>query len=120
MGERVGFVEYKGKLILLEDFSNIDRDEDSIIVLKSAQHIIQAMPPKSVLVLVDLANIHFTPILIWGVVDVVKSDTLFVSATAVVGVTGWQSVIIRAVSILVQRELVTFSSREEAMEWLVQ
>lgn len=120
MGERVGFVEYKGKLILSEDFSNIDRDEDSIMILKNAQHIIQAMPPKSVLVLVDLTNLHFTPKLIQDIIGVIKNDALFVASTAVVGATSLQNAVIKAMSTIVQRELVTFSSREEAMEWLAQ
>jgi len=120
MGERVGFIEHKGKLILSEDLSHLDRDEDSIYVLRNAQRIIQALPPKSVLVLVDLTNLHYTPNLLQVAIDVVKSDSLHVAATAVVGATSFQNIVIKAFSTLARRELVTFSSREEAMEWLVQ
>jgi hypothetical protein len=71
-------------------------------------------------VLVDLSDIHFSPKLIQEIIEVVKNSSLFVASTAVVGATSLQNAIIKAISTTVQRELVTFSSREEAMEWLVQ
>ena len=119
LDERVRFIDHKGKQILLEDFSHINRDEDFSVVLRNAQRIIQSQPQKSVLVLVDLSDIHFSPKLIQEIIDVVKNDSLFVASTAVVGATDLQNAVIKAISTIVQRELVTFNSREEAMEWLV-
>ena len=120
MSERVGFIEHKGKLILSVDFSSLDRDEDKIFVIRNTQRVVQAQPLKSVLILAHLADVHFDTDVVRHFIEVIKSDVPFVAATAIVGGTKLQNAVIKAISTIARRELVTFDSREEALDWLVQ
>jgi hypothetical protein len=118
--ERLKFVEYKGKKILVEDFSNINDEEEFIALLNQAEQIIHSQPPKSVLAVVDLKNARFSPRISEISKEATESNTPYIRASAMVGVSGLMGIMVRAISRFARRDLVSFNTREEAMEWLIQ
>ncbi|MBN1889288.1 MAG: hypothetical protein JW850_14940 [Thermoflexales bacterium] len=119
MEERIRFVDYKGKRILLEDFSSIRDEREFLALIKQAEGIVQSQPPKSVLVAVELTGARFSSTISQASKEASARNTPYVKASAMVGVKGLMQVMLKAVSTFAHRELVSFDTREQAMEWLI-
>jgi hypothetical protein len=118
MKERVRFVDYQGTKILLEDFSNIRDEAEFMALLEKAEQVVQNQPPKSVLVIIDLTNTYFNTRISQASKEAANRNTPYIKASTTVGVSGLMGVMVKAVSAFARRELVTFDTREQAMEWL--
>ncbi len=57
--ERIRFETYKGKKILIEDFTNLRPGPDFLQTLDKAQKIIAGQPQKSVLAVFDASGSSF-------------------------------------------------------------
>jgi hypothetical protein len=116
--DRVRFIQYKGKSILIEDYSGLGPVPEFFETLKKAQEIIGLQPEKSVLAVVDVSNSTFDMETLNALGKFVKGNTPFIKCSAVVGVKGLAEVGLMAVSRLGGRSFRTFGSREEALEFL--
>ena len=119
MEERIRFVEYKGKQILLEDFTNVKKEDEFIALIEKAQQAVHSRPPKSVLVLVDLTNARFTTRISQVSKTAAEGNTPYVKASILVGVGGLMEIMMKAISGFSHREFMSVDTREEAMEWLI-
>jgi hypothetical protein len=117
--QRLDFVTYKGKKILVEDFSNMGPGGEFLAQLTTAKKMIAAQPPKSVLAVFDATGAHFDTTLLNSMKEFTKDNTPYVKAAAVVGISGMLQVALTVISSFAGRQFVTFKSREEAMEWLL-
>jgi hypothetical protein len=120
MAERIRFVEYKDKKILLEDLSGIQNDDELIELVKQAQQVVKSQPQKSVLVVVDLTNSRLSPKVYQFSKAATEENSPYIKASTIVGVSGLMDILAKAVAAFAQRELTSFSTREEAMEYLIQ
>jgi hypothetical protein len=119
MKERIHFVKYKGKTILLEDFSGVKEEDEFIALLGEVEKVVHSMPKKSLLVVVDLTNARVSPRISQASKEATASNTPYVHASAIVGISTLMQIVLRAVSAFASRELTSFATREEAMEWLI-
>jgi len=119
MEERIRFVEHKGKQILLEDFTNIKQEDAFIALIGKAQQVVHSRPPKSVLVLVDLTNARFTTKVSSVSKAAADSNTPYIKASILVGVSGLMEIMMKAISTFSHREFRSVDTREEALEWLI-
>ena len=119
MEQRIRFVEYKAKQILLEDLSGIQDDDELIGLVKQAQQVVQSQPPKSVLVVVDLTNSRLSPKVYQFSKTATEENSPYVKASTIVGISGLMDILAKAVSAFAQRELTSFGTREEAMDYLI-
>jgi hypothetical protein len=115
---RVRFMEYKGKSILLQDYSKLHPGQEFLDAVQTAQKMIASRPTQSVLTLVDATGSFFDTELLSTFKDFVKANTPYIKYTAVVGITGLKQVGLMAVSKAAGRPLQTFATREEAMDFL--
>ena len=103
MDERIRFIEHRGKQILLVDFSNADAREMLLgleeLRITAAQH-----PRESLVTLADYTGSTV--------------DRPFVTKPAWVGTEGIPHAFMENFHSFSQREIVTFKTREEAMDWL--
>jgi len=118
MEERIRFVEHKGKQILLEDFSNVPSDDELLDLMYKAAKIVQSQPLKSVLVCVDMTNANYGPRVSQESKQVTSNNTPYIKASALVGVTKLMEVILRTISVVSGRKLISFPTRQEALDWL--
>jgi hypothetical protein len=118
MEERIRFIEYKGKQVLLEDLSGIREEDEFIALLDQATQIVRSQPPKSVLVIVDLTQTRFNERISRASKAATAGNTPYIRASVLVGVSGLMEIMMRAVSAFAHRELVAMRTREEALEWL--
>jgi len=94
--ERVQFITYKGKKILVEDFSYLNPGSEFTTTIKKAQGMIASEPKGSVLAVFDATGCSF------------NSD-----------MNGLLQVALSAVSKFSGRDFTTFKTRDEAMDFLV-
>ena len=116
---RVTFMDYKGKKILLEDFTNLRPGSEYEDTLKTAQAMIAAEPQKSVLALFDATNCTFNNDMLNQMKEFTKANTPYIKKATVVGITGLLQVALSAVSKFAGRDFFSFKTREEALEFLV-
>jgi hypothetical protein len=117
--ERVAFSTYKGKNILVEDFTNMSATPEFFEQIKAAQKIIASQPAKSVLAVFDATNTHYNAEMLSTMKEFTKANSPFVKAAAVVGIVGLLKIALTAVGSASGRPFVTFPDRQAAMEWLI-
>jgi hypothetical protein len=115
--ERIKFIEHKGKKILHLDFTQAHADE-VIQIIREAKGVIAAQPKKSILTLTDVTDIKFNSATADAMKEFASHNKPYVSAGAVVGVTGLKQIIYNAVVRFTGRNLVAFDSRGQAKDWL--
>ncbi len=109
---------FKGKMITTVDISNT-KPQEAIPLLIEAQEKIAAMPLKSVLILTDVTNASYDAASTAVVKEFASKNSPYIKASAVVGAKGLGMLILKIVTTFVKREIRNFSSRQQAMDWLV-
>jgi hypothetical protein len=116
---RIQFINYKGKKILLEDFSNIKDETELIALMWQAEEVVHKQPLNSLLVVVDMTNTRYGQNAAQSSKTATKSNTPYIKASTLVGTSKLMEVIIQSLRVLTGRKLVSFPTREEAYEWLI-
>ncbi len=111
-------VSYKGKSIVLVDLSN-STTEQLVVALKEAQAKISKLPANSALIMTDATKAAYNQETGAAIKEFAAKNTPYVKASAVVGVEGAKTVLQNVVSMQTRRNIASFPSRGEAMDWLV-
>jgi len=117
MDERSFWEEYKGKKILVNDYSGLSKAE-ILERIKINEEMIPKLGP-GILLLVDVANDVGTPELISAFKHIAKAIQPFIEKGAIVGVVGIQKVLLTAVNRFSDLGLKPYDSRQEAKNYLV-
>jgi hypothetical protein len=119
MDDRIHFIEHKGKQILLLDFSYATAHEMQLLLdyvrVTVAQH-----PRESIVTLADMTGAEVDHAVAMRIKEVMTLDRPYVKKTAWVGTEDIPHAFMENFHIFSQRDIVTFKTREEAMEWLVE
>lgn len=115
---RLRFVRHKGKVIFVADFSGATED-DMVLLLDQVRVIVAGHEPGSVLSLADLTGAHVDKAVATKIKEVLVRDRPYVKRSAWVGTESLPNVFYEHFKSFSQRELPTFKTRDEAMEWLV-
>ena len=116
--ERIKFIEYKGKRILLEDFSKIEPGSEFTRAIKKAQATIAAEPAFSVLALFDASYSSINLEMVDQIKEFTKANTPYIKSVAAVGLEGLLQMALYAAEKYTGRVFNTFRTREEALEFL--
>jgi hypothetical protein len=119
MEDRIRFVEHRGKQILLADLSHCTPREVEKLALLVPSYV-TSEPRASVLLLADFTETEFDRIAIERVKESAVFDRPHLKRSAWVGVDRLPKIFLEHIKNFSQRELPTFKTREEAMDWLVQ
>ena len=117
--ERLQFVRHKGHPIYLIDFSHCPAKE-MLVLLDMVRADIARHEPESLLTLADFTGAHIDKNVATRIKEVLTFDRPFVKRAAWVGTEGLPHVFYEHFKNFSQRELPTFKTREEAMNWLAQ
>ena len=115
---RIRFIEHKGKRILLADISHCSPREVETMS-RLVPSYVTSEPLGSVLLLADFTGAQFDRIAIDRLKEATVFDRPHLKRSAWVGVHTLPSVFFEHIKSFSRRELPTFNSREEALEWLV-
>jgi hypothetical protein len=118
MEERIRFIEHRGKQILLADLSHCTPREVEKLALLVPSYV-TSEPRGSVLLLADFTGTEFDRIAIERLKESAVFDRPHLKRSAWVGVERLPQVFFEHIKNFSQRELPTFKTREEAMDWLV-
>jgi hypothetical protein len=118
--ERVQFVTYKGKKILIEDCSNLNPGSEFTKTIKKAKEMISAEPKDSVLSLFDATGCSFNSDTINQMKEFTALNSPFIKKAAVIGMSGLLQVVLSSVSKFAGRDFIIFKTREEAMDFLAE
>ena len=118
-GERLRFIKYKGHAIFMIDLSNCGSKE-MLVLLDQIKASVQRHAPGSLLILSDLAGAHFDKQVATRAKEVLVLDRPYVKKSAWIGTESLPHVYYENFKSFSQRELPTFKTKEEAMDWLVE
>jgi len=118
MEDRIRFIEHKGKQILLADCSYCSAEELETMS-KLVPSFVTAEPKGSVLLLADFTGSRFDRNAVERLKQDIVVDRPHLKRSAWVGTETLPHIFYEHLKSFSQRELPTFKTREEAMEWLV-
>ncbi|MBI5806487.1 hypothetical protein HZA73_10670 [candidate division TA06 bacterium] len=116
--DKVDFMLYRGVRILVLDVSHSKSVDENIAAFQEAQRIISREPSKSVRLLTDVTQAHYTTQAVDAMKEFSKASTPYIKASATVGVTGIKRVIVHSLIKLTGRHIEIFGDREKALDWL--
>ncbi len=119
LDERLRFVNHKGHAIYLIDFSHCG-EKEMILLLDLVRADVARHPPASVLTLADFTGAHLDKNVATRMKEVLAHDRPFVKRAAWVGTESIPHVFYEHFKNFSQREFPAFSTREQAMDWLIQ
>ncbi len=119
MDDRIHFVEHKGKQILLIDFSGATASQ-MLLLLELVRMTVAQHARESLLTLGDFTGAQVNRTVATNIKEVLTLDRPFVKKTAWVGTENIPRAFLENFHNFSQRDIVTFKTREEAMDWLVE
>lgn len=120
-GEQMGStqtVSYKGKEIFITDVSKAEPIESTRVYDEAIQKITK-MPHKSVLLITDSTDAVYNSESSAVTKNYSSTISAHIKGSAVVGADNMKKIMISTLRLLTKRDIKTFDTREQAMEWLV-
>jgi hypothetical protein len=118
LDDRLHWVKHKGQALFVLDFSHCSAKQ-MLLLLDMIRASVAQHPPGSVLVLADFAGAQIDKQVATRVKEVLVLDRPYVKRAAWVGTESLPKVFYQHFKSFSQRDLPTFKTREEAMDWLV-
>ncbi len=119
MSDRISFITYRGKPIMLIDFSQCEQKE-ILLMLDEIQRAVAKHDRNSLLTLADLTGAHIDRAVATRMKEVLVKDRPYVKKSAWVGVDSLPKVYYENMKTFTQRNFPPFQSREAAMDWLTE
>jgi hypothetical protein len=119
MDERISFVTHQGKAIMLIDFSHC-QPKEILLLLEEIPATVARHQRGSLLTLVVLHGARIDRAVATRMKEVLVLDRPYVKRSAWVGAESVPKVYHDNLTSFSQRQLPSFKTREEAMDWLVQ
>ncbi len=117
--ERLHFVKHKGHAIYVIDFTHC-ADKEMLLLLDMVRADIARHAPGSLLTLADFTGAEVDKNVATRIKEVLVLDRPYVKRAAWVGTENMPHIFYEHFKNFSQRDLPTFKTREEAMDWLVQ
>jgi hypothetical protein len=119
MDDRIYFVEHKGKRILMLDFSHATAPQMQLL-LEHTRITVAQHARESLLTLGDFHDAEVDHTVATKIKEVLTLDRPFVKKAALVGTEKIPHAFLENFHNFSQRDLPSFKTREEAMDWLVE
>jgi hypothetical protein len=116
--ERLRFIKHKGHEIFVIDFSNCSAAE-IMLLIEQIRTIVARHPHDSMLTLADFNGAEIDKKVATRMKEVLTLDRPYVKRSAWVHAESVPHVFYENIKSFSQREIPTFKTREEAMDWLV-
>ena len=123
--ERVRWETYKGKRILILDYSGLKavkpEDKKTVMELIKTARDLSAKQTTPVLFLSDVTGSQADSETISAIKEFAKfnNETKIVGKECVIGTTGLQTVLLNAINLFSGGNIKPFATKEQAQEWLV-
>lgn len=111
-------LKHKGKDVILVNLANCSPDS-TFKILDEAHAVIAKSAPKSALILTDSSNATYNGEVSTAMKAFSSKNTPYVKGSAVVGADALRKVLVSAIRLATKRDIKTFDTRTEALDWLV-
>lgn len=111
-------VSHKGKEIFITDVSKCQAEEAKRVFDEAIQKITK-LPLKSVLLITDSTDAVYNSETSTVTKHFSSSISAHIKGSAVVGADSMKKIMISTLRLLTKRDIKTFDTREQAMDWLV-
>jgi hypothetical protein len=118
LDDRLRFIKHNGQAIFLIDFGHCNAKE-MMVLLDMVRADVARHAPQSVLTLADFTGAHVDKTVATHIKEVLTLDRPYVKRSAWVGTESLPHVFYENFKTFSQRDIPTFKTREEAMDWLV-
>ena len=115
---RLHFVKHKGHAILVADVSHCSAKE-ALLLMEMVRTTVARQEPGSVLILANFEGAQIDKQVATRLKEVLVLDRPYVKRAAWIGTESLPHIFYEHFKSFSQRELPTFKSREEALDWLV-
>ncbi|HEX6806153.1 MAG TPA: hypothetical protein VF133_20940 [Terriglobales bacterium] len=119
MEDRIRFVTHRGQQVLLADLSNCSAEEVARVARQVPSYAAN-LPRGTVLLLADFTGAKFDKTAIESLKQATVFDRPLLKRSAWVGADSLPHVFYENLKAFSQRDLPTFDTREQALDWLVQ
>src|ERR1700690_1382845 len=119
MDDRIHFIEHKGKQILQIDYAHATAPQ-MLLLLEYVRATVATQSRQSVLILADFEGAEVDHAVAMKMKEVLTLDRPFVNKAAWVNAEHIPHAFMENFHTFSQREIVTFKTREKALEWLVE
>ena len=120
MEDRISRIEHQGVSILFQDFRGLQRVEDAQTAFEQSRAIVTSAAPESILILTDFTGSRFNAQMVEAAKQLAAQNKPFVRASALVGLSGLQTVLFTGVNQSAERDIQWFADVDAAKAWLVQ
>lgn len=117
-GDRLSFVEHKGQTIFVIDFSRCSARE-MLALIEQIRIVVARHAPGSLITLADFNHAEIDKKVATRMKEVLTLDRPYVKRSAWVHTESVPHVFYENIKSFSQRDIPTFTTREEAMDWLV-
>jgi hypothetical protein len=118
LDDRLHFVKHKGHAILVADVSHCSAKE-ALLLMEMVRTTVARQEPGSVLILANFEGAQIDKQVATRLKEVLVLDRPYVKRAAWIGTESLPHIFYEHFKSFSQRELPTFKTREEAMDWLV-
>ena len=119
LDDRLPFVKHKGQTIFILDFSQCSAKE-MLLLLDMVRATVAQHAPGSLLILSDFSGAQIDKQVATRAQEVLVLDKPYVKKSAWIGTESLPHIFYEHFKSFSQRDLPTFQTREEAMDWLVE
>ena len=119
LDDRLRFVKHKGQTIFILDFSQCSAKE-MLLLLDMVRATVAQHAPGSLLILSDFSGAQIDKQVATRAQEVLVLDKPYVKKSAWIGTESLPHIFYEHFKSFSQRDLPTFQTREEAMDWLVE
>jgi predicted proteasome-type protease len=119
MDDRIHFFEHKGKRILMIDYSHATAAQMQLL-LEHIRVTVARHARESLLTFADFTGAEIDHAVAMKIKEVLTLDRPFVKKTAWIGTEDIPHAFLENFHNFSRRDIVTFKTREEALDWLVQ
>ena len=116
--KRISWIQYKGKEIEIDDFTNLSGDE-LVGIIRANTEIVLKMGKNNILSIADFTNSYASKDVIDALKEVTEKTEHLLDKTAVLGITGVKKILLNALNKITNLGAKAFNSIEDAKEWLI-
>lgn len=117
---RVSQIEHEGVRILYQDFRGLQRLEDANAAFEQSRVAVLAAGQAGALILTDFTGSRFNAQMVEAAKQLAAHNKPYVKASALVGLSGLQTVLFTGVNQSAEREIQWFNDVDAAKGWLIQ
>jgi hypothetical protein len=116
---KMELLHFKGKEIYYFNFSNLRNEQEIFEIIVENNIYIHNQLPKSMIILINVENLHFNDQIKGMVTDFIKENKNYAKANAIIGINGFKQSVYFKKMRFSDGHIRTFDSAELAKKWLV-